>query len=116
MDIESFVAYFLAYLSDWKPWVLVIMTIMLNFWVLDAIKPKTIEARKWTVRISSILICLALGFILFEQTRIAVISEIFIGIATPFLFKSAHALLLAFRPGIVDAYDKVTPNDDDPKT
>jgi len=115
MDIESFIAYFLAYLSDWKPWVLVLMTVMLNFWVLDAIKPKTIDARKWTVRISSIVLCLALGAIMFEQTRIAIISEVFLGIATPFIFKSAHAVLIAFRPGIVDAYDKATPKDDDPE-
>ena len=72
MDIATFITdTFLVYLTDWKPWVLVMLTIMLNFWVLDILKPKTVDGKKWTIRISSVVLCLVIGSILFEQNKYA---------------------------------------------
>ena len=116
MDIATFITdTFLVYLADWKPWALVVLTIMLNFWVLDIIKPKTAEARKWTIRISSIVICLVIGFILFEQTKYAIISEICIGIATPYIFKIGHGILMWAKPGLAKSIADAKIKDDDEK-
>ncbi len=116
MGIENFFTeYFLPYLADWKPWVLVLVTIMLNFWVVDLVRPKTAYARKWVIRISSVAICLGFGAIMFEQTRIAVISEIIIGIATPFIYKICHGLMVYFKPGMAKSIADAKIKDDDPK-
>jgi len=114
MDIETFITdTFLVYLADWKPWVLVMVTIMLNFWVIDLINPKTAAGRRWTIRVSSVVICLFVGFILFEQTKYAIISEVLIGVATPFIYRIGHGILVWARPGLAKAIENAKIRDDD---
>lgn len=114
MDIETFITdTFLVYLADWKPWVLVAVAIMLNFWVLDLVKPKTAAGRRWTIRISSIAICVIVGAILFEQSKYVLISEVLIGVATPFLYRIGHGLLMWAKPGLAKSIEEAKIKDKD---
>ena len=114
MDIQTFITdTFLVYLADWKPWVLVAVAIMLNFWVLDLVNPKTAAGRRWTIRISSIIICVAVGIILFEQSKYVLISEVLIGVATPFLYRIGHGFLKWAKPGLAQSIEDAKIKDDE---
>ncbi len=101
--IEVLLSHAPEYLHDWRPWFFILITVVLNFWVVDLVRPRTREKAVWLVRGSSIFLCVGLSLVLSwlegsSYNRITLFSAACLGITTPFLYKSVHSILYSYRP------------------